>query len=63
MDIKKDNLIKAEIDKAENNKKSSTEKIIPPVSYPDSRAKKSNIAVPSDYSTEISKEWVDFNKL
>lgn len=63
MEFKKYSLKKSKNNDIQNNNKSELYKIIPPVSSPDSRSKKSNIAIPSDSNAELSKKWVDFNKL
>ncbi len=38
-------------------------KITPSINYPDYRSKKGNVAIPSQNNVEISRNWIEINKL
>ena len=56
MSKKKNDIPKKKI----NNSKS---RITLPITYPDKRYKKTDVAKPSELNVEHAKEWVDFNEL
>ena len=56
MNHEKNTRTKKEIDKSKN-------RITLPITYPDKRYDKTNVANPSNLNVEYAKEWVDFNEL
>jgi len=47
--------------KAAPGKKDDTDRITSPITYPDHRFEKTNVAMPSDSNVEEAKNWVDHN--
>ena len=47
----------------QNSRDNKPDKITVPVTYPDTRYPKTNIANPSDENVIRAKEWVEFDKL
>ena len=45
------------------NNNVNTDKITSPINYPNNRSKKGNIAIPSENNTELSRNWIEINKL
>lgn len=39
------------------------DKITSPVNYPSHRSKKGSVAIPSQNNVEISRDWIEINKL
>ena len=40
----------------------TSKRITIPITYPNKRDHKTNVAIPSDLNVEYAKEWVDFNQ-
>lgn len=49
--------------KQSNSNPTNTDKITAPINYPNHRSKKENIAIPSDLNVELSRKWIELNKL
>lgn len=47
--------------KVSSSKKDDTNKITGPITYPNQRFEKTNVAMPSDSNVEEAKNWVDYN--
>lgn len=55
--------MKSTKNKQSSDKNINTDKITSPINYPNSRSTKGNIAIPSESNTELSRNWIEMNKL
>lgn len=55
--------VRSETVKIEHDKNKLPDKVTIPISYPDARFTRTNIACPSMKNVIYAKEWVEFDKL